>query len=108
MSKRQLRELSRLLPYINGQKQATALFTVVLLLGMTHAEFDAPHLHTEAAPIQPTTAVMIAATGTASVLTGYSLTGYGQYAPATATTVDVPIRSSANGIQMGYTKSVSY
>jgi hypothetical protein len=45
MSKRQLRELSRLLPYINGQKQATALFTVVLLLGMTHAEFDAPHLH---------------------------------------------------------------
>jgi hypothetical protein len=91
MLKRQLRELSRLLPYISGQQQATALFTVVLLLGMTHAEFDAPHLHTEPAPIQPTTVVMIAATGTASVLTGYGLTGYRQYAPVTATTADVPM-----------------
>ena len=53
MSKREIRDLlSRLLPYVNGQKQATALFTVILLLvlfGMTHAEFDAPHLHVESA-----------------------------------------------------------
>jgi len=68
MSKRELRELLlRLLPYVNGQKQATALFTVVLLLGMTHAEFDVPHLHIEPVPIQPTTVAMVAATGTASV-----------------------------------------
>jgi hypothetical protein len=68
MSKRELRELLlRLLLYVKGQKQATALFTVILLLGMTHAEFDAPHMHIEPVPIQPTTVSMIAATGTASV-----------------------------------------
>jgi hypothetical protein len=68
MSKAELREmLLRLLPYVNGQKQATALFAIVLLLGMTHAEFDGPHLHIEPAPIQPTTMATMAATGTASI-----------------------------------------
>ena len=61
MSPCELRELLlRLLPYVNGQKQVTALFTVVLLLGMlgmTHAEFDAPHFHVEPAPIQPNAVV---------------------------------------------------
>jgi len=59
----------RLLPYVNGQKQVTALFAVVLVLGMTHAEFDAPHLHVEPAPVQPTTVVTMAASSTASVMT---------------------------------------
>jgi hypothetical protein len=67
MSKCELRErLLRLLPHANGQKQVTALFTVVLLLRMTHAEFDVPHIHIESVPIQPTTVVM-AAMGTPSV-----------------------------------------
>jgi hypothetical protein len=70
VSKREIRELlSSLMPYVNGQKQATALFTVALLLlmfGKTHAfEFDAPHLHIESAPVQTTTMSMIAASGTA-------------------------------------------
>ena len=69
MSKRELEEmLLRLLPYVNGRKQATALFTVALLLAMTRTEFDAfdaPHLHTEAVTTQPTTISMIAASGTA-------------------------------------------
>lgn len=64
MSKRDLRALlSQLLPYVNGQKQVTALFTIALLLAMTHAEFDGPHLHIEPTPIQPTTISMIAASG---------------------------------------------
>jgi hypothetical protein len=109
MLKRLLRELSRLLPYINGQRRGAALFTVVLLLGMTHAQFGVPHLHSEPAPIQPTTVVvMIAVMGIASVLTGYALTGYRQYAPVTATIADVPMEFSPNGIHMGYTTSVSY
>jgi hypothetical protein len=74
MPQHELREmLSRLLPYVKGQKQATALFTVVLLVllgtqaeypGMRNVvspelaagalEFDAPHLHVEFASIQPT------------------------------------------------------
>jgi hypothetical protein len=62
MSRREFRELLlRLLPYVSGQKQVTALFTVVLLLvlpEMTPAEFDAPHLHVEPAPIQPTFVTM--------------------------------------------------
>jgi hypothetical protein len=78
MSKAELRDLLLcLLPYVNGQKQATALFAVVLLLvllGKTHAfEFDAPHLHVEPAPVQPTTISMIAASGTAGP-TGMTIT----------------------------------
>lgn len=66
MSKRETRDLLvPLLPYVKGQKQATALFAVVLMLGMAHAEFDALHLHVEPAPGQPTTVVTMAATGTA-------------------------------------------
>ena len=83
MSKREIRELLlRFLPYVKGQKQATALFAVVLLLGMTHAEFDAPHLHIEPAPIQPTT-ITVAATNTAS--------GMMTYDSLPQTTADVPI-----------------
>jgi hypothetical protein len=64
MSKGEIRDLlSSLLPYIEGQKQATALFTIVLMLKMTHAEFDIPHLHVEPISIQPTTISMIAASG---------------------------------------------
>jgi hypothetical protein len=82
MSKRELRDLLlRLLPYVNGQKQATALFAVVLLLGMTHAEFDAPHLHLEPAPIEPTTVVTVATNTASGMMTYDSL-------PQTA---DVPI-----------------
>jgi hypothetical protein len=82
MSKRELREmLLRLLPYV-GQKQATALFAVVLLLG-THAAFDAPHLHIEPTPIQPTTVVAIAATNTAS--------GMMTYGSPAQTPADVPM-----------------
>jgi len=45
MSKRELMSLlSNLLPYVNGQKKATAL-TVVLLLSLSHGAFAAPHLH---------------------------------------------------------------
>src|ERR1700680_3390381 len=45
MSKRELMSLlSNLLPYVNGQKKATAL-TVVLLLLLSHRAFAAPHLH---------------------------------------------------------------
>ena len=61
----------RLLPYVKGQKQATALFAVVLLLGMTHTEFDAPHLHIEPAPSGPTTVISVAATNTASGMMTY-------------------------------------
>ena len=73
----------RLLPYVKGQEQATALFAVVLLLGTTHAEFDGPHLHVEPAPIQPTTIVTIAATGTVSALMKHD--------PFAPTTADVPM-----------------
>jgi hypothetical protein len=83
MSKCELREmLLRLLPYV-GQKQATALFAVVLLLGMAHAEFDAPHVHIEPTPIQPTTVVTLAATNTAS--------GMMTYGSLPQTTADVPM-----------------
>ena len=66
MSKRELREmLLRLLPYIAGEKQMTALFTVVLLL-LTHADFDAPHIHIEPVPEAPTAFITVSATNTAS------------------------------------------
>ncbi len=56
MSKREILEmLSRLLPYVAGREQITALFTVVLLLLM-HANFDAPHIHIEPAPDAPASA----------------------------------------------------
>jgi hypothetical protein len=58
--------LSRLLPYVYGQKQVTALFTAVLLLGLSRGHFDAPHLHVEPAQAEPTTRVMFAASGAAS------------------------------------------
>lgn len=65
MSKRELNSLlATLLPYVNGKKQGTALFTVILLLALSHADFDAPHLHVEPAPLEPTVAVMLGATGT--------------------------------------------
>lgn len=60
-----------LLPYVKGEKQATALFAVVLMLGMTHAEFDAPHLHIEPVPFQPTTIAAVASTNTASGMMTY-------------------------------------
>jgi hypothetical protein len=91
MSKCEIRELLlRLLPYVNGRKQPTALFAVVLLLGMTHVEFDAPHLHIEPAIIQPTTVVTIAATSTAS--------GVMTYDSLAQTTADVPM----GFLEMGY------
>jgi hypothetical protein len=65
MSQRELKSLlSTLLPYVNGKKQGIALFTVVLFLGLSHGAFDAPHLHAEPAPMEPTVAVMLAASGT--------------------------------------------
>jgi hypothetical protein len=65
VSKRELSSLlSQLLPYINGEKQVTALLTVVLLMGLSHADFDAPHLHVDPAPMEPTATVMVAASGT--------------------------------------------
>jgi hypothetical protein len=60
--------LVRLLPYVKGQKQATSLFAFILLLGMTRT-FDAPHLHIESAPVQPTMIVTMAATSTVSTVT---------------------------------------
>jgi hypothetical protein len=91
MSKCELRDmLLRLLPYVNGQKQGTALFAVVLLLAMTHAQFDVPHLHIEPAPIQPITVVAIAATNTAS--------GMMTYGSPAQTTADVPMDFG----EMGY------
>ena len=67
MSKRELNSLlATLLPYVHGEKQATALFTVVMLLGLSRGAFDAPHLHVETAPTEPTAMVMVAATNTAS------------------------------------------
>jgi len=44
----------------------TALFTVVLLLGL-HSTFDAPHVQVEPAPIEPSVTVSAFASGTASV-----------------------------------------
>jgi hypothetical protein len=103
MSKRELREmLVRLLPYVKGKKQKTALFVVALLLLTTHT-FDAPHLHIESAPIQPTTIVTIAAMATASAVRLNSLMD-----SVAKTTADVPIVNWPNGIQMGYKKSVSH
>jgi hypothetical protein len=71
MSKRELKALksllSGLLPYIQGKKQATALFTVMLLLALSHGAFDAPHVHVESAPVEePIASVMVsnAASGT--------------------------------------------
>ena len=73
MSKRELTSLlSDLLPYVSGQKQATALFTVVLLLALSHGDFDTPHLHVETAPMEPTATVMVAATNTASGMMTHS------------------------------------
>lgn len=47
MSKREIRALvSLLLPCLLGTKQKTALFTVVLLGGLTHANFDGELLPT--------------------------------------------------------------
>jgi hypothetical protein len=57
--------LSDCLPYVNG-KQVTALFTVVLLLALSHGKFDAPHLHVEPAPMEPIATLSVAATNTAS------------------------------------------
>jgi hypothetical protein len=80
MSQRELKSLlSPLLPYVHGQKQATALFTVGLLLGLSHADFDAPHLHVEPAPIEPTATVMVAATNTASGTMMYHWSPYNPY-----------------------------
>jgi hypothetical protein len=65
MSKRELNSLlATLLPYVHGTKQGTALFTVVLLLALSHGAFDAPHVHVEPAPTEPTVTVMVAASGT--------------------------------------------
>jgi len=73
MSKRELNSLlATLLPYVRGEKQATALFTVVLLLGLSHGAFDAPHLHVEPVPLEPTATLMVAATNTASGMMTHS------------------------------------
>ena len=64
MSKSEVRSLlSRLLPYVTGKKQMTALFTFVLLLALSHSPFDAPHLHVEPAPTSPTVTVAAFASG---------------------------------------------
>ena len=64
MSKRELNSLlATLLPYV-GKKQGIALVMGVLLLGLSHGAFDALHLHVETAPMEPTAAVMVAASGT--------------------------------------------
>ena len=59
--------------YLAGTKQKTALFNVVLLVGLAHAAFDSPHLHVESTPVEPTTAVVTLATGTsaAMMMSGY-------------------------------------
>jgi hypothetical protein len=68
MSKRELNSLlATLLPYIHGKKQRTALFTVVLMLGMLglHGPSDALHVHVESpVPEGPTVAVRLGASGT--------------------------------------------
>jgi hypothetical protein len=72
MSKRERRAMvSNLLPYLKGAKQKLALFTVVLILGLSPFEYDSVHLHVESEPIVPTTTVQWAASGnsTASVTT---------------------------------------
>jgi hypothetical protein len=83
VSKRELRSLlATLLPHVHGEKQATALFTVVLLLGVSHRTFDAPHLHVETAPMEPTATVMVAATNTASgMMTNHWSSPYNPYLP---------------------------
>ena len=87
MSKREIRSLlSRLLPYVKGEKQAAALFAVALLLvlGLAQGDFDAPHLHVEPAPIETAT-VMVAATNTASGTMMNHWSPYNPYSPMTHT-----------------------
>lgn len=62
---------SDLLPYVHGKKQATALFTVMLLLALSHrafdvprGAFDAPHAHVESVSVVPTTMNLLVASGT--------------------------------------------
>ena len=60
MSKRELKSLlPRLLPYVSGRKQETALFTIALLLALSHGAFDAPHVHVESAPVETQTATVM-------------------------------------------------
>lgn len=70
MAKHELKSLlSRLLPYVTGKMQTTALFTILMLLALSHAEFDAPHVHVESVPVDvPIASVMMsnAASGTMS------------------------------------------
>ena len=75
MAKHELKSLlSRLLPYVTGKKQTTALFTIVMLLALSHGAFDAPHLHVEPAPIEPSVNVAWMASGnttSATVTSGW-------------------------------------
>ena len=64
VSKRELNSLlATLLPYVHGKKQGIALFTAVLLLGLSHGPSDAPHVHVESVSEEPTVAVMLGASG---------------------------------------------
>jgi hypothetical protein len=74
MSKRELRSLlSKLLPYLSGRKQQTALFAVVLLIALSPSVADSPHLHVDPAPIEITVNVPMSASGNVSAyLTTYT------------------------------------
>jgi hypothetical protein len=66
MSRRELRAwLSRLMPYVKGKTQKFALFAVLLILGAANP-FDAPHLHVEPAPIEPSVSSVSMYTNTTS------------------------------------------
>jgi hypothetical protein len=79
MSKRELKSLlSDLMPYVNGQQQGTALFTVVLLLALSHGAFDAPHAHVESAPVEPTTATLLVSNAASGTM-AYHWTPYNPY-----------------------------
>ncbi len=77
MSKREQRKvqmLSRLLPYVTGRKQMTALFTVALLLVMTHTKIDIPHIHTEPAPVTMISVIVESSTSGTTGPTGMTIT----------------------------------
>jgi hypothetical protein len=71
---------------LEGTKQKTALFTVVLLLGLSHAEFDGEHLQVEPVSVEPTTVVAIAASGTSAAMVGWSYPTFNS-----PTTANMPI-----------------
>lgn len=74
VSKRELKSLlAHLLPQVHGEKQATALFTVALLVGVSIVEtkefrgtFENPHLHVETGSMEPLSLATVTVTNTSS------------------------------------------